>query len=72
MRDLYASGSIGYHCRIVVYLCAATILFKLKVQPKVVQELLGHSTVSMTMDLYTHYIPSLYDEAMGHMDDLFD
>ena len=50
---------------------AATILFVAGVNPKVIQELLGHSTISLTMDNYSHVLPSMHEEAMGKMDDLF-
>jgi len=40
------------------------------VHPKVVQEILGHSTISMTMDTYSHVLPSMQIEAMDKMDDL--
>ena len=32
----------------------ATRCFELGIDPKIVQELLGHSNISMTMDIYTH------------------
>lgn len=32
----------------------ATRCFELEIEPKIVQELLGHSNISMTMDIYTH------------------
>jgi len=41
------------------------------VHPKVVQELLGHSAISMTMDTYSHVLPSMHQEAMEKMDNLF-
>ncbi len=50
---------------------AATILLTMGVHPKVVQELLGHSTITMTMDTYSHLLPSLQRDAMNGMDDLF-
>lgn len=50
---------------------AATILLGMGVHPKVVQELLGHSNISTTMDIYSHVLPSMQQEAMGRMDDLF-
>jgi len=50
---------------------AATILLVMGVHPKVVQELLGHTTISMTMDTYSHVLPSMQTEAMGKMDTLF-
>jgi integrase len=46
---------------------AATILLMMKVPPKVVQELLGHSSIKITMDLYGHAFPSMQQEAMGQM-----
>ena len=35
--------------------------------PKVVQERLGHATVSITMDVYTHAIPALQREAADRL-----
>ncbi len=50
---------------------AATILLSMGIHPKVVQELLGHSTISMTMDTYSHVIPSMQQDAMNKWDILF-
>lgn len=50
---------------------AATILLTMGVHPKVVQELLGHSSIAMTLDTYSHVLPSMQKEAMGKMNDLF-
>ena len=49
---------------------AATLMLALGVQPKVVQEQLGHSRIAVTMDLYTHVLPHLQDEAAEKMDRL--
>ena len=49
----------------------ATILLSMGVHPKVVQELLGHGSIAMTMDTYSHVLPSMQREAMGKMHDLF-
>ena len=38
---------------------AATILLIAGMHPKVVQERLGHSTIAMTMDIYSHVLPSM-------------
>ena len=35
----------------------ATRCFEAGIQPKVVQSYLGHATLQMTMDLYTHVMP---------------
>ena len=50
---------------------AATILLSMGVHAKVVQELLGHSNISMIMDIYSHVLPSLQKDAMDKWDDLF-
>jgi integrase len=50
---------------------AATILLGMGVHPKVVQELLGHSNISMTMDIYSHVLPSMQQEAMEKSDSLY-
>jgi integrase len=50
---------------------AATILLSMGVPAKVVQEILGHSQISMTMDIYSHVLPDMQQEAMDKMNDLF-
>ncbi len=50
---------------------AATILLSMGVPAKVVQEILGHSQISMTMDIYSHVLPDMQQEAMAKMNDLF-
>lgn len=51
---------------------AATILLQMGVHPKVVQELLGHSSISVTMDTYSHMLPTMQQEMMNRLNDLFD
>lgn len=46
----------------------ASLLLAQGVHPKVVQEMLGHSSVSITMDLYSHVTPSLQGEAAQRLD----
>lgn len=41
------------------------------VHPKLVQELLGHSSIALTLDTYSHIIPTSHDEIADHMDRLF-
>jgi integrase len=41
---------------------AATLMFKQGAHPKVVQERLGHTSVILTLDIYSHVIPSLQEE----------
>jgi len=47
----------------------ATLLLGQGVHPKIVQELLGHATIAMTLDTYSHYLPSMGDQASGAMED---
>jgi integrase len=50
---------------------AATILIAMGVPAKVVQEILGHSNVSITLGLYGHVTPGMHEEAMNKMGELF-
>jgi integrase len=43
---------------------AATFLLSLGVHPKVVQEMLGHTQISMTMDIYAHVLPGMQQDAV--------
>ena len=47
----------------------ATLLFSQDVHPKVVQELLGHATINITLDTYSHVLPGMGDAAASAMDD---
>jgi integrase len=49
---------------------AATHLLTKHVHPKVVQDLLGHSTISITLDTYSHVLPALAKEASTVMSGL--
>jgi integrase len=49
---------------------AATYLMTNHVHPKVVQDLLGHSTIAITLDLYSHVMQPLAKDASGHMSNL--
>ncbi len=50
---------------------AATILLAMKVPVKVIQELLGHSNITITLNVYGHVLPSMQEEAMDKMEHLF-
>ncbi len=45
---------------------AATHLLTKHVHPKIVQDLLGHSTIAITLDTYSHVMPGLAKEASAH------
>ncbi|MDP2842941.1 MAG: site-specific integrase [Acetobacterium sp.] len=48
----------------------ATRLFELGEQPKTVQSLLGHSDITMTMNVYTHVLKDISAISAGKMDTL--
>ena len=48
---------------------AATLLLSVGVHPKVVQEILGHSQISITMDVYSHVLPGMQQDAMCRLYD---
>ena len=48
---------------------AATLLLSLGIHPKVVQELLGHTQISITMDVYSHVLPGMQQDAMGKLNE---
>lgn len=47
----------------------ATLLLCEGVHPKLVQELLGHATIAITLDTYSHVLPSLGDRATRAMEE---
>ena len=47
---------------------AATLLLSKGVHPKFVQELLGHATISQTMDTYSHVLPGMGDQTAAAME----
>jgi integrase len=50
---------------------AASLLLQKRVHPKVVQDILGHSEISMTMDTYSHVSSTIQREAMEKLNKLF-
>ena len=46
----------------------ATPLFGKEVHPKMVQELLGHATIAITLDTYSHVLPNMQGEAASAME----
>ncbi|MDP2729553.1 MAG: tyrosine-type recombinase/integrase [Dehalococcoidales bacterium] len=50
----------------------ASLLLKQSVHPKIVQERLGHATISTTLDLYSHISPGLQEAAAIGFDKLIN
>ena len=47
----------------------ASLMLKQGIHPKVVQERLGHSTIAITLDTYSHVAPGLQESAAKRFDD---
>ena len=45
----------------------ATLMLEQGENPKVVQEVLGHSRITHTMDTYSHVSPNIQKEAFGRL-----
>jgi integrase len=49
----------------------ATQLLAAGVHPKIVQERLGHSTITVTMDLYSHVSETMQSDATARLDEAY-
>jgi integrase len=47
----------------------ATLLLSKNVNPKVVSEMLGHSSIAITLDTYSHVLPNMQESAARAMED---
>jgi integrase len=47
----------------------ATLLLTRNVNPKIVSEMLGHATIAITLDTYSHVLPNMRDQAAAAMED---
>ena len=47
----------------------ASLLFQRNVHPKFVQELLGHASVAITLDTYSHMLPGMGGQAADAMEE---
>lgn len=50
----------------------ASLMLKQGIHPKIVQERLGHSTIAMTLDTYSHVTPGLQQAAAESFDRLLN
>jgi integrase len=46
----------------------ATLLLSQGTHPKLVQELLGHATIAITLDTYSHFLPSMGGQTVRAME----
>ena len=47
----------------------ATLLLTRNVNPKIVSEMLGHSSIAITLDTYSHVLPNMRDAAAAAMEE---
>ena len=59
---LKRAGFSGFTLHSLRRTCATLLLSK-NVNPKIVQEMLGHAAITQTMDTYSHVLPRLGDIA---------
>jgi len=50
----------------------ATLLLLQGVNPKIVQERLGHSSISLTLDTYSHVLPNMQKQVTKELDNIFN
>ena len=50
----------------------ATLLLQQGVNPKIVQERLGHSSIKVTMDTYSHVLPDMQKQAVDALQEIFN
>jgi integrase len=47
----------------------ATLLLSKNVNPKIVSEMLGHASIAITLDTYSHVLPNMRDQAAAAMEE---
>jgi integrase len=68
--DLPCRPSAPYLFHDLRHTCATLLLSK-GVNPKIVQEMLGHANISVTLDTYSHVLPDMQEVAVAAMDEVF-
>jgi integrase len=48
----------------------ATLLLSKNVNPKVVSEMLGHASIAITLDTYSHVLPTMQESAAKAMEEV--
>lgn len=80
---LFIGGEIGYHMLVAkagvkpirlhdARHSHASLMLKQGIHPKIVQERLGHSSIQMTLDTYSHVAPGLQQAAADSFDKLLN
>ena len=67
IRERAGLGEVRFHD---LRHTAASLLLSAGVHPKIVQERLGHSTVALTLDVFSHVLGSLQRDAADKLDEV--
>ena len=51
---------------------AASLALSAGVHPKVVSERLGHASIAITLDIYSHVLPSMQEDAAARLGSILD
>lgn len=72
-KPLLAKSSLPHTTRFhdLRHTCA-TLLLGRGVHPKIVSEMLGHSSTTITLDTYSHVLPDMQEKAVVAMEDILD
>jgi integrase len=70
-RKLAATGVRKIRFHDLRHTCAS-LMFSAGVHPKVVQEMLGHSSIKVTLDMYSHMMPNMQADAATVMENLLN
>ena len=49
----------------------ASLMLRQGIHPKIVQERLGHSSIQITLDIYSHVVPGIQEAAAARFDEIF-
>ena len=66
-----AAGISGARIHDLRHTCA-TLLLRRSVHPNLVQELLGHATIAVTLDTYSHLVPGMGHQAANAMESVLE
>ena len=70
LRHMCENAGIQYRNFYSLRHTHATILFEMGVHPKIVQERLGHSSIKITVDTYSHIIPGIQQLAVEKLEEI--
>jgi integrase len=60
---------LGRWVRVATGRSRAPLLLTRNVNPKIVSEMLGHATIAITLDTYSHVLPNMRDAAAAAMEE---